>query len=147
MGDIVDDFEAEMEVALMEYLSETLPDPVSDQLAIGEGGVGGTVHGAEVVLALRCGEGGAGQFTIGRTQAVTLHNSIEDFQIVSGNLVSEATRAAVYHDADLVWNAQTKSSRGLGVENVLWRNYLNLKIMVPGTQGAKLGQAATECLG
>src|SRR3989304_8334797 len=87
VGDVIDYFKTEMEVVLVEDLGEALPDPMGDELAVGEGRIGGAVHGAEVVFAFGCVEGGAGQFAVGGPQTTPTHYTIEDLEVIGRNLV------------------------------------------------------------
>ena len=143
MGHVVDLVQPQLKGVPGEDVGEHLANPVQDHLPVHEGHVDGAVHGLEVVLAFRRGEGSTGQLPIPHRDAVFgLHDFEEQRKVIRGDLVTEPPAAAVVHDQYLVRDADAQSFGQRLVEDVLFPGHLDLQVVVPGAEGSDLVDAA-----
>ena len=74
---VVDQVHLQLLPRLAEDLGEHLAGLLHQQLAVAPGEVGGRPHGADVLLALRAVDRGAGQLAVGQLDAVLLRRLAE----------------------------------------------------------------------
>src|ERR1043165_7144959 len=60
--------------------------------------------------------------------------------------MTEAARAAMNHDDDLIMAGNPQCRGSHGIEDAVVRHHLHFKVMVAGSQGAELVDAPPPCL-
>ncbi|MBA7692754.1 hypothetical protein ES703_101322 [subsurface metagenome] len=95
MGDVIDKLQAGIRFTCTQYPAESLSNPVSNTLAVSPGIVGGTPHGGKIGLTFGRLYRAAGKLAVGQLDAVPGHCPDHFLNVISGDLVPQATGPAV----------------------------------------------------
>ena len=121
-----------------EDVGKRLANGMRNDLPVGKGHVGRTIHGREVILPFRRTEGGTGQLLIVDGNIVPSHRLFKYFEIVAGDLMTKAAGTTVNHDDDLILAGNPERRGRCGIENPLIGGDLDFKVMIARPQRPQL---------
>mmetsp|Transcript_111391 Transcript_111391/g.347208 ORF Transcript_111391/g.347208 Transcript_111391/m.347208 type:complete len:335 (+) Transcript_111391:524-1528(+) len=140
VGDIVDHEHVQVLGGLVEDLGEGLTGEEGHRGAVHPGVICRRGHGGQVVLALLGMDPGARQLPVVDLDVVPRHGALHLDERICGNLVPQAAAPRVDHDADLALLVYAHLLRDELVVDLL--HDLDLRVVVPGSQGAHLWESA-----
>src|SRR5579864_117731 len=141
VGHVVQQVHAQILPRATEHIGKNFAGLGHQQLPVAEAEVRGRAHGADVTLAFVALDGSAGQLPIGQVDAVLLRRLAKHGQGIVADLVTQAARAGMDHNAHLIL-LETERACNAFVENVI--DNLHLHEMIAGAQRAALLGPARE---
>ena len=139
VADVVDHLDPELPRPSLEDLLERQTNPVGDELAVGEGEVGGGVHRPHVALPLLRLDRSAAQLRVRKIDGVVAGRPEHHLQEVVAHLVAEPPRAGVDGDGDLP-GLEPQGARRRAVVDL--GDPLHLDEVIARSEGAELRPAA-----